>query len=198
MLPRSCVVCFDSGQQIADVTMANSRNTLFIDRKVQGALARRIAVHWCTFLLLASMCLFAQEYFLGEPNTSVAEKLVAVASEYAFFFLLLICMVPAFLYDTLKLSNRFVGPILRLKNSLRSVADGNPVSPIRFRGGDFWHELADDFNRLNSKLGGAIQNPSVANAKSEEGQLANPSQSVVPPVQVTGESSQAFENPVSQ
>ena len=171
--------------------MSNSRSTIFIDRKVQGALARRIAIHWCTFVFLAFVCLFAQEYFLGEPNQGLIQKLGAVANEYAFFFLLLLGMVPAFIYDTIKLSNRFVGPILRLKNSVRSVADGKPVSPLKFRGGDFWHELADDFNRLNEKLGGAV----LTNAKDVAIDPQNSEkQTIVAPVNMQVESSNTFDN----
>ena len=100
-------------------------------------------------------------------------------------------MVPAFIYDTIKLSNRFVGPILRLKNSVRSVADGKPVSPLKFRGGDFWHELADDFNRLNEKLGGAV----LTNAKDVAIDPQNSEkQTIVAPVNMQVESSNTFDN----
>lgn len=177
--------------------MSNSRSTIFIDRKVQGALARRIAVHWCTFFTLAALCLFAQEYFLGEPNSGIVDKAKTVANQYAFFFLLLLCMVPAFLYDTVKLSNRFVGPVLRLKNSLRSLADGHNVSPIKFRGGDFWHELASDFNRLNDKVGSHLQDSAEPQPTHGPGMAQADNQTIVPPVQVNADAATTFDNSTS-
>jgi hypothetical protein len=51
------------------------------------------------------------------------------------------------LYDTLKLSHRFAGPIVRLRNGLSAWGDGKEVQPIKFRQNDFWNELADHFNR---------------------------------------------------
>ena len=44
------------------------------------------------------------------------------------------------------LSNRFTGPMLRLRRSMRALARGEHVEPIEFRGGDFWQEFAAEFN----------------------------------------------------
>ena len=50
--------------------------------------------------------------------------------------------------DTVRASHRFVGPLVRLENELRRLADGESVRPIQFRAGDQWHSLADQFNRV--------------------------------------------------
>ena len=50
--------------------------------------------------------------------------------------------------DTIRLSNRFAGPVSRLRNAMRKVADGGSYEPLKFRGNDFWTELADDYNRF--------------------------------------------------
>ena len=45
-----------------------------------------------------------------------------------------------------RMSNRFVGPVLRLRKGLREVAEGRPAQPLNFRDDDFWREMASDFN----------------------------------------------------
>ena len=39
--------------------MSNKRGKVYIDRLVQGALARRIVVHWCVFFALSMISLTA-------------------------------------------------------------------------------------------------------------------------------------------
>jgi hypothetical protein len=61
-------------------------------------------------------------------------------------------VLPFLLLDVLRLSHRFAGPMYRLKNALRDVADGKSVPPIQFREGDFWCEMADQFNRVSARV----------------------------------------------
>jgi len=59
-----------------------------------------------------------------------------------------VVMLPIVLFDVLFLSNRIVGPIYRMRRSLRALAAGEYVAPIEFRKGDFRLELADEFNAV--------------------------------------------------
>jgi nitrate/nitrite-specific signal transduction histidine kinase len=60
--------------------------------------------------------------------------------------------VPATLLDFLRLSHRWVGPIYRLRTSLQALNPGEAVKPLAFRDGDFWQELAGDFNQMADEL----------------------------------------------
>jgi len=68
-------------------------------------------------------------------------------------------ILPAVLWDLTRMSNRFVGPVYRLRNSMRDLADGKPVDPVHFRTGDFWFDFAEDFNRVAATVGAT--NPTV-------------------------------------
>ena len=132
--------------------MANSRGRFFVDRTVQGALVTRIIVHWCVFFVLSVLCLVAIQYFTGEPGLTFGEHLGEVWGNYAFFLLLMLALVPSFVYDSLKLSNRFAGPFMRLNSSLHQLAEGNDVENLKFRDNDFWNEAATDFNRVSQRI----------------------------------------------
>ena len=56
------------------------------------------------------------------------------------------------MYDIIRLSNKFVGPMYRLKANMRALAEGHRVEPIRFRDGDFWHDFAKEFNALAARV----------------------------------------------
>ena len=64
------------------------------------------------------------------------------------FYVISLALIPAFIWDTLQLTNRFAGPILRLRGALADAARGRAVKPLVFRGSDFWREIAKDFNRV--------------------------------------------------
>ena len=36
--------------------------------------------------------------------------------------------------------------------AMKALAEGEEVSPIHFRDGDFWQELAEDFNRIVKRV----------------------------------------------
>jgi hypothetical protein len=61
-------------------------------------------------------------------------------------------VLPLLLLDVLRISHRFAGPMYRLRNALRDAADGKQVPPVKFREGDFWCEMADEFNRVSARL----------------------------------------------
>lgn len=132
--------------------MARLRSKVFVDKTVQGALAKRMILHWGIFFLLSALSLFTLEYFLGNSQLSMSEHLQVVWGKYAFFFVLMLAIMPSFIYDAMKLSNRFAGPILRLKESLKSLADGEGSPKLKFRDNDFWLELSDDFNRVAERI----------------------------------------------
>lgn len=132
--------------------MSNTRGKIYVDRQVQGALAKRIVLHWLAFLTLCIACLAAFEYFTGEPHLSFGEHAFAVWNKYAFFLLLMLAVVPSFIWDTMKLSNRFTGPVLRLRDGIRRLADGEDVPEMKFRDNDFWRELSSDFNRAAARV----------------------------------------------
>jgi hypothetical protein len=52
------------------------------------------------------------------------------------------------IYDVVRMSNRFCGPLFRLRRSIRALSRGEHVDPISFREGDFWPEIAQEFNTL--------------------------------------------------
>lgn len=129
-----------------------ARGKLFIDKRVQGTLARRVLTHWLLFFVACSVTLLSLQYFLGEPGRSFSEHLSVLWNQYAIFVVLLIAMLPSFIYDTIRLSNRFAGPIVRLRRGLKELTEGEDVENMNFRDGDFWMELSDDFNRLAQRV----------------------------------------------
>lgn len=134
------------------------RRKLLIDRAVQGALLRRVALHWA-FYFTGLVIVLGIFYVLKSLATSEPMSVNEFFQDHMITFTVLLALVPVFLYDTLKLSHRFAGPIVRLRNGLNAWGDGEEVKPIKFRQNDFWNELADHFNRAVERTQREVPEP---------------------------------------
>jgi len=129
------------------------RKQNFVDSTVQGALLRRIVMHWVMYFIVAGIAIVLLQAMLGGPDGKpMLERVISEIREFTLVGLILICIFPAFLLDTVRFSNRFVGPVGRLRRYLRQLgADGN-TERLSFRGGDFWSEMAEEFNVVAAKI----------------------------------------------
>ena len=146
----------------------HQRTKKFIDSDVQGALARRIISHWIVFVGVASVAAFLLQV-LSNPFQPPLQHLHNVWWTHGPFLVVLLFLLPVFVVDTVKLSHRFAGPICNLRRAMREIVQGQPPRKLRFRGDDFWQELATEYNAMLSRLApGAIE----ADTTAEEEELA--------------------------
>ena len=133
--------------------MNNRRRKRFIDSAVQGALLRRLILHWFIFLVIACIALplWRVMYTTGfsQPFSSL---MLQSWMELAPVFLVLIAMVPIFVWDTITFSHRFAGPMYRFHSTIRGILAGNRYRNIKLRKGDFWTDFADDLNQLGNRV----------------------------------------------
>ena len=138
--------------------MANSkfRQRLYIDPIVQGLLIRRVLLHWLCFATTVLLTLTLIEFWAGNASLNPLEHLQSVVSRHLFFFIVLAAMLPVFVMDMVRVSHRFSGPLSRLRQSLRTVANGGNFQPIRLREKDFLQDLTDDYNQMMERLDAPI------------------------------------------
>lgn len=137
--------------------MEKKRFRVFVDKSVQGALARRVTLYWAvclwgTFCVLAGFPIVVT-LLSGIPNSPTVGQLLH--KTWLGFWPTLVAsafVLPVVIWDVLRLSHRFAGPMVRLRHSLRDLADGKDVPTVTFREGDFWTEFAEHFNRLSDRL----------------------------------------------
>ena len=121
------------------------RKQTYIDSHVQGSLLRRICAHWLIFFFVAALAIILLQSLLGDPSQSLTQRLQTEIGEFSFMGIVMISLFPAFMLDTIRFSNRFVGPIARVRRHLRQLGTGD-TQRCSFRDNDFWADLADDFN----------------------------------------------------
>ncbi len=131
------------------------RRSYFVDKKVQGALLIRVARYWLLSVIVVGSLTVLGWMFVS-PGMGVLvqnrAELPMLLGGLAVALLISMLVLPVILYDLARMSNRFAGPMLRLRRGMSQAAAGEHVEPIHFRDQDYWQEFADAFNELNQRL----------------------------------------------
>ena len=130
----------------------HKRKRLFVDTKVQGSLIRQLIIHWSCACLLIFLYMLTMQAFSNGFALSFTENFSALWQRYGLLALVMLVISPVFIYDSMKLSNRFVGPMVSFRSALKQLAKGEDPDPISFRQNDFWKELSNDLNQISSEL----------------------------------------------
>lgn len=133
----------------------SQRSSYFVDKTVQGALLIRAARYWVLSLLVVGALTVLGWMFVSPGMPVLVElrhQLPSFLGGLLVALLVSLLVLPVILYDLAKMSNRFAGPMLRLRRGMKQAAAGEHVEPIHFRDRDYWQEFADAFNELNQRL----------------------------------------------
>lgn len=122
------------------------RKRVTVDPRIQGRLCLRICAYW-TICFLSIAFLLACSALLSDSSRS-AELWTSYGKIASLSFLAL----PLALLDGLIFSNRFCGPVRRIMRGLTDLASGNEVQKINLRPGDFYFEVAEEFNRVVARM----------------------------------------------
>lgn len=130
---------------------APPRRQLFVDHKVQGALMLRAAMYWALCLFTVTLLLICWRMLTG-PARPFYTHFDDLWFHFAPAMIVALLLLPVIVADSVRLTNRFAGPMYRLRRMMRQLAAGEPTPEIHFRKGDFWQDFADDFNTLRAKF----------------------------------------------
>jgi hypothetical protein len=131
--------------------MMKRRNQHYVDHEVQSSLARRLACHWMALMLASGLGILFWTRLIEAPMESWDVVIRTAAGHFIPFAIIAMVLIPVFLRDAMRLSNRFAGPIVRVRRVLSDLAEGKTPRPVEFRQGDFWKSLANDLNRVVMK-----------------------------------------------
>lgn len=123
------------------------RRQQFVDRRVQGTLIFHSVMYWAFCLLSVTLMVLCWRILTG-PARMFYTHFDEMWFHLGPAFIASLFLLPIVVVDIIRLSNRFAGPMVRLRRALHDLAEGEAVQPINFRDNDFWKEIAEDFNRV--------------------------------------------------
>jgi hypothetical protein len=136
------------------------RSRILIDREVQGALMMRVGFYWLFCLFSIVLMVLCWNVMTGPPRRFV-DLFLDIYHRHAPAIVASLILLPIVMFDVVRMSQRFVGPIFRLKAALRELAETGRARPIAFREHDFWQDLAADFNRVAERTAPPATKPSA-------------------------------------
>lgn len=142
------------------------RQQLLIDKRVQGALLRRTALYCgCSAVYFITILIFTES--VSYPNQTLIQSVLHCLNEMVYWAPGLLLMSPLVLWDLLTVTNRFAGPVFRLQREMQRLIDGEPTTPLTFREGDYWTEMAVAFNQIRDEMLEHRGDPPAAGAESD-------------------------------
>ncbi len=130
--------------------MRKKRKQLYVDPQVQGPIVRRVVVYWVACLGFMILPVLLARVVV-DPKVFVLHHVPGIIARYWPIFVCMTLMLPLAILDALTLSNRFAGPVFRIRNELRKYNQGEGTAKLELRREDFWHDLADEFNTLTER-----------------------------------------------
>jgi len=127
------------------------RQKLFVEPRMQGLLIFKIVLYWVNAFLTIGLVMAAWHAYIDLPQTSL-ELLSDMWGSIGPALVASLLLLPLIVMDCVRWSNRYAGPMVRLHDALRDLAEGKPVEPLSFRQGDLWFEMAEHFNRLARRM----------------------------------------------
>ncbi len=123
---------------------------MFVDSSLQGSLIRRILLHWVSFVAAGTLIACALRW-MTHPTLPLSIQAGEMFAQFGPFLITMLAMLPIFVIDTMKITNRFAGPFVRFRQNLVSLRGGES-DRVTFRGGDFWHDTEEDLNAIIDEL----------------------------------------------
>lgn len=125
----------------------STRQQFWIDRPVQGVLIGRVLLYWAIGISYLGISAAIFQYN-QQPNLSIGEHLTVLGGQFGPWIPSIVFILPLVMFDIVRLSNLFVGPIYRLRKHLDTMAEDPDCPPLSFRDGDYWQELAVPINSM--------------------------------------------------
>jgi len=127
------------------------RRRYFVDPQVQGALLRQAVYYWFWASATFALIIFVYRVFpallsgTGQESGRIWYHLSPYMVASAVLF-------PIVILNAIRFSNRFTGPMVRVRRTLKQLARGETTSMRSFREDDFWSDTADDINEIAALL----------------------------------------------
>lgn len=127
------------------------RQLLWIDGQVQGVLVGRVVLYWFGLVLYLGISMFCFQWWQN-PDWTAWEHSQALFEQVWPCLPTMLVLLPMVIFDIVRLSNRFVGPVYRLRMHLAQLRKNPHTYPLNFRDDDYWQQLAEPINELQRKL----------------------------------------------
>lgn len=127
------------------------RRKIWIDHQVQGVLLGRVFIYWLAGLLYFGITVYVSNYY-ENPNWTVAQQFKAWMTTVGPWLPSAVLILPLVLFDIVRLSHQFVGPVHRARMQLERIVQSPNCTPYTLRTDDYWHNLIKPMNDIQNLI----------------------------------------------
>jgi len=102
------------------------RKRLFVDARVQGALIGRLLLYWFACVVTVTSLVLCWRIVTG-PARLFHTHFEEMWFHFAPGVIASLMLMPLVLFDLVRFSNRFTGPMFRMKREMHRLSVGEPV-----------------------------------------------------------------------
>jgi hypothetical protein len=127
------------------------RQQVWVDKRVQGVLVGRIVLYWTVAVSYVGLGTACFQYY-QHPELTLTEHAWMLFSLFWAWIPSLVLFLPLVVFDIVRLSNQFVGPIYRLRTHLFELNENPECRPLKFREDDYWEDLVEPVRQLQDEI----------------------------------------------
>jgi hypothetical protein len=153
------------------VKHSERRRHRIIEPTVQVAVVGRLLMYAILFMVASSTATLVRVYS-SAPNASPSAFVARFWHDAGPFIVTFLALSPVFVWDSIKLTNRLVGPIVRIRDLLRRTNAGQAsYITMKYRKTDFWCDLANEMNLLIDRAGRSSLPAGARGTSGSEGEM---------------------------
>ncbi|MEM7312353.1 MAG: hypothetical protein AAF497_04295 [Planctomycetota bacterium] len=142
------------------------RRQLIVAPILQGRLLLHVSLYCVGSSVLTAILLQLLASYIGDvPSWTLVAAAITPAAAI---------VIPIAMFDAARVSNRIVGPFVRIRGAVRRLSNNDPVQPLRVRAGDDWEEWIRDFNLLVARIQALNNLADLPDASRQPGHVTEP------------------------
>ena len=122
------------------------RNLIGVDPEIRKNIIVKIVFYWSACLVFASLPLIIGKT-LGDSDWLFVDHIGDLGKRFWPLYVITMGIVPFAIRDALRLANRTLGPLARLRAELKRFERTGHYNPVLCREDDFLHELISEINQ---------------------------------------------------
>jgi hypothetical protein len=127
------------------------RRKLWVDAQIQGILVGRVVIYWLAAVLYFGLGIGVSQY-CDQPDWTYAEHWQNWLKTIGPWIPSTCLLLPLVIYDVIRTSHAFTGPIIRLRHQLNKLAQSPNCTPIVLRQDDYWQDLIQPVNNIQNQM----------------------------------------------
>ncbi|XZE55440.1 hypothetical protein SH139x_001451 [Planctomycetaceae bacterium SH139] len=143
-----------SESETKEASAAAGAKPLVIEPKIQWTLAIRTIIHWVACVTYFAVVLFFTQ-MLYDPEQSFWEHVRAYTFDALHWLPAILLLLPLVVYDTLRVSQRIVTPVLQVQAGLAELVQDQKSAQLEIAEENYFPELLSHFNQVRGMVGNA-------------------------------------------